>query len=345
MAGILTNSEPRIVAIGGGSGTSVLLRGLKALTPHLTAIVTMFDSGGSSGILRREFGYPPLGDIRQCLLALADDSDPGTAALRTAFDFRFSSSSSLNGHSLGNLVLAALTSINHGVEGAITELAPLLRMTGRVTPVTLENADLCAELADGSIIRSESAIDLRGTETPAIRRVFLDRHVRANPVAIDAILDADAVVLGPGDLYTSIVPNLLADGVPEALSKTGARLIYVCNLMTKRGETGDYDAADFAQAIVKHLDGRKLDYAIVNTESVPDRVLRAYAREGAQPVDPDGERLLEFTRNVVHGQLTNLGPPLRHDSTKLAEIVAGLAAAHHEHEAERPTAVLHGASD
>lgn len=318
---------------------------MKSITPHLTAIVTMFDSGGSSGILRREFGYPPLGDLRQCLLALADDSDPGTAALRTAFDFRFSASSSLKGHSLGNLVLAALTSVNDGIEGAIQELAPLLRMTGQVTPVTLESADLCAELADGTVIRSESAIDLRGTETPPIRRVYLDRTVTANPKAIEAIMEADAVVLGPGDLYTSIIPNLLADGVPEALANTPARLIYVCNLMTKRGETGDYDASDFAEAIVKHMNGRKLDYAIVNTEPVPERVLAAYAEEGAHPVDPDGERLLEFTNNVVHGDLANLGPPLRHDSTRLADIVARLARGEESVPCVSEATAIYGGSD
>ena len=316
---------PRVAVIGGGSGSAVLLSGLKQHTSNITAIVSMFDSGGSTGILREEFGYPPFGDIRQCLLALAGD-DPKAAALRTAFEFRFSSSSSLRGHSVGNLVLAALTSAHgEGITGAIEELSAMLGITGSVVPVTLEDAHLCAELMDGTVVRTESAIDLRGEETPPIKRVFLDRPAMANAEARKAIREADTVVLGPGDLYTSVIPNLLADGIGDALRSTKARLVYVCNVMTKLGETSGYSAGDFVRTVAEYLDGRKLDYAIVNTQPIPPAVQASYIAEGAKPVAADGAQVLEYASNVVHEPLLNLGPPVRHDPERLAALVMKLA--------------------
>jgi uncharacterized cofD-like protein len=313
------------VVIGGGSGSAVLLSGLKRHTSNITAIVSMFDSGGSTGILREEFGYPPFGDIRQCLLALAGD-DHNAAALRTVFEFRFSSSSSLRGHSVGNLVLAALTSAHKdGITGAIEELSAMFNARGHVVPVTLEDAHLCAELMDGTVVRTESAIDLRGEETPPIKRVFLDKPVMANPEARKVIREADVVVLGPGDLYTSVIPNLLAEGIGDALCSTKARLVYVCNVMTKLGETSGYTAGDFVRSVAGYLDGRKLDYAVVNTQPIPQAVRETYMAEGAEPVAADGETVLEYARNVVHEPLLNLGPPVRHDAERLAALVMKLA--------------------
>jgi uncharacterized cofD-like protein len=326
VAKLFPENEPRIVVIGGGSGSSVLLAGLKKRTSNITAIVSMFDSGGSTGILREEFGYPPLGDIRQCLAALSGD-DQKAAALRSAFDFRFSSSSSLKGHSVGNLILAALTSaLDTGITGAIQELSAMLDITGRVVPVTLEDAHLCAELADGRVVVGESRIDLRGEETPPIKRVFLDRKAEANPEAVAAIAAADVVVLGPGDLYTSIVPNLLASGIPEALRSSAAPVTYVCNVMTKLGETSEYDAAKFTETIFHYMGDTKLDFAIVNTQSIPSDVQARYATEGAHPVDPDGDRIMRYTKSVIHESLLNLGPLVRHDGGRLAELVIGIAA-------------------
>ncbi len=318
-------SEPRVVVIGGGSGSAVLLAGLKQHTPNITAIVSMFDSGGSTGILREEFGYPPFGDIRQCLVALAGN-DQKADALRSAFDFRFHSDSSLNGHSVGNLVLAALTSaLDSGVVGAISELSRMLEITGRVIPVTLEDAQLCAELENGTVVVGESNIDQRGEETPPIKRVFLDRQVKANPDALSAIAEADVIVLGPGDLYTSVTPNLLASGIPQALHSANAPLAYVCNVMTKLGETSGYDAARFTEVVFSYLGGIKLKYAIVNTQTVPEDVQARYKTEGAEPVDPDGEKLLDYAENVMNEALLNLGPPVRHDSERLADLVIDLA--------------------
>lgn len=320
-----TEQGPKIVVVGGGSGSAVLLAGLKKYTSDITAIVSMFDSGGSTGILREEFGYPPFGDIRQCLVALSGDDDKA-AALLSAFDFRFSSSSSLNGHSVGNLVLAALTSaLDNGITDAIAEMSRMLDVQGRVIPVTLQDAHLCAELANGQVVVGESRIDLRGEETPPIRRVFLDREVAANPDALSAISEADVIVLGPGDLYTSVVPNLLASGFVDALKDSQAPVVYVCNVMTKLGETSGYDAAKFTEMVSSYLDGEKVDYAIVNTQLIPENVRASYLAEGALPVDPDGDRVLQFAHNVLRESVLSLGPPVRHDSDRLAELIARIA--------------------
>ena len=315
--------EFKIVVVGGGSGSSVLLRGLKRYTSNITAIVTMFDSGGSTGLLRREFGYPPLGDLRQCLLALGEENEM-TRGLRSAIDFRFSDNSSLNGHNVGNLMLAALTTLEDDVQGAIDEMSRMLRLQGQVLPVTLEHADLCAELEGGRVVHSEAEIDLRAEESPRINRVFLDHEVMANDRAVDAILEADVVVLGPGDLYTSIIPNLLAKGIPEALRETDATLIYVCNLMTKRGETDGYAASDFAAAIVQYMGGRKLDWVVGNSQPIPKVVLRTYHEEHASPVVVNEKDLERYTHRVMTAPLSVVSPKVRHDPDRLAESIASI---------------------
>lgn len=315
----MRNRRPNIVVIGGGSGSSMLLRGLKQHPVDLTAIVTTFDSGGSSGILREEFGYPPFGDLRKCLVALSDSN--GTKALRTASEFRFSSESSLAGHSLGNLMLAALTSLHNDVEGAIKEMSRMLEIKDKVIPVALEPADLCAELEDGSRLRGESTIDLRGGDLPPIRNVFLDPAVDANPRALEAIENADAIVFGPGDLYTSILPNLLARHVPKAVARSNARKIYVCNLMTKLGETEGFNTADFASEIVRYLNGEKLDCVLVNNRPVPLDAQAKYAGEGAMPVVHNEESLAKFTQSVLAVPLSINHPKVRHDPERLADAV------------------------
>jgi uncharacterized cofD-like protein len=308
----------RIVVIGGGSGSSVALRGLRNRGVSLTSIVTMFDSGGSSGLLRKEFGYPPFGDLRQCLLALSEDSLVN-GTLSTALDFRFSGDSSLNGHNVGNLILAALTSARGDLQSAVDEIARLLSVKGRVLPVSLDMADLCAELEDGTAIVGESAIDVPKSRRPAIRKVFLDPDVRASPLVVEAILEADAVVLGPGDLYTSVIPNLLVGGVAQALQETSAALIYVCNLMTKHGETDGFDAADYAAEIVRYAGVERLDWVIANNRQAPPAVLAAYEAEHAAPVAVDESRIRRWARSVMVAPLSNAAGKLRHDDQDLAE--------------------------
>ncbi len=318
------SADLKIVVIGGGTGSSTILGGLKNHTNDVTAVVTMFDSGGSSGLLETEFGYPPLGDLRQCLLGLSEDNET-TRPLREALGFRFRQESSLNGHSLGNLLLAALTTLGTNLEQGIDEMARLLRITGQVIPVALERADLCAELRDGSVIRGESNIDLRRERCPRIQRVFLDPAVRANPKAIEAILDADAVVLGPGDLYTSIIPNLLAGGISRALATTKATRIYVCNLMTKLGETDDFKSSDFVGEIIKYMEGPHLDWALMNTRSVPEAVQQAYRVEAAYPAEVDLEKVQRQAAGVFATCLANNQLPLKHEPGHIAEAVLSIA--------------------
>ena len=318
----MSNDRHKIVVIGGGSGTSAAIRGLKTHNTDLTAVVTMFDSGGSTGILRDEFGYPPFGDLRQCLVALSPSDDERTDALNQALGFRFDSDSSLNGHSVGNLVLAALTSAYGGLQSALDEISSIMHVDGQVVPVTLSAAHLCARLVDGQVIRTESAIDLRGANAPGIDEVFLDEQVTANERAINALNEADAILLGPGDLYTSVIPNLLVPGISEAISNSTAPVIYACNLMTKAGETDGFGASDFAREIVRYLGGRKLDYLLVNDSEFPTNVLDAYSQEHAQQVVIDNGKALDFASNIVESDFAYIDAlQVRHDSNKLAEIV------------------------
>jgi uncharacterized cofD-like protein len=310
------------VVIGGGSGSSAALRGLKSYDADLTAIVTMFDSGGSTGILREEFGYPPLGDIRQCLVALSDKGNDQIVALNSALDFRFDTESSLNGHSVGNLVLAALTTVYNGVQGAIDELSRMMQLEGQVVPVTLDEAHLCARLIDGQVVRTESAIDLRGANGPGISEVFLDNEVSANDRALRAIREADVILLGPGDLYTSVIPNLLVQEVSDAIRDTESPVIYACNLMTKLGETAGYGASTFASEVVKYIGGRKLDYLLVNSTKFTADVLDLYAAEDAQPVELDNGDAEIFAHEILVSDLAYVdGLTVRHNSERLAGIV------------------------
>ncbi len=314
-----------VVVIGGGSGSSAALRGLKLHDLNLTAIVTMFDSGGSTGILREEFGYPPLGDLRQCLVALSPENNEQVSALNSALDFRFDSGSSLQGHSVGNLVLAALTTVYHGVQGAIDELSRMMQLEGQVVPVTLGEANLCARLVDGQVIRTESAIDLRGSNGPGISEVFLDSEVKANPRALEAIEKADVILLGPGDLYTSIIPNLLVKEVGDAIRDTGSPVVYACNLMTKLGETAGYGVSTFASELVRYIGGRKLDYLLVNTVRFSEQVLREYAAEDAAPVMLDNGTVEQFAHQIITGDLVSVdGLTVRHHSVRLADAVMAI---------------------
>ena len=313
-------SGPKVVAIGGGTGTSTLLGGLKAHTPNLTAIVTMFDSGGSTGLLRREYGMPPFGDLRRCLLALGEVSEE-TSPIRAALEYRFAESSSLNGHSVGNLFMAALTSLSDDLERCVEQLSGILRVRGNVLPVTLGRGDLCAELADGRILQGEAAIDQRAAPLPRIERVFLDHQVDANPRALRAIEEADAIVIGPGDLYTSILPVFLVDGVAEALAASSATRIFVCNLMTKCGETDGFRASDFLREFERYAGPARLDWAIVNTTNPRGAVQAAYDHEGATVVAPDIETVGRHVNGVFTSSLATRDLPVRHDSPALADAV------------------------
>lgn len=310
----MTQSSEQIVCIGGGTGLSTLLRGLKYhCTP--TAIVTMADSGGHSGRLRDEFGILPPGDVRACLVALVDDNKE--TVLRDLFHYRFQNGS-YAGASVGNLLLAALADM-HGSFGAAVSLAhDILRLNGRVVPVTLEMTDLLAELDDGTILFGEKTIDLpRQSAGSQIKRVWLQPKVQANPEAIQALTTADVIVLGPGDLYTSIIPNLCVQGVVQAIRKSKAKLVYVANIMTKYNETHGFSVDDYVAKLEVILP-RPLDYVIYNSKAIPKTLLDRYTSEQAHPLTVRAPREGWLARPV----LSTAGKLARHDSVRLAAAVS-----------------------
>lgn len=245
--------KPKIVTIGGGTGTYVTLLGLKKYPVDLTAVVSMMDSGGSSGRLRDEFGILPPGDSRRALLALSE-LPLEKISLRQLLEYRFENGEGLKGHSLGNLLLVALEKMTGRADLAIAEAGRILDVRGRVLPITLTHTYLCARLADGTIIKGESNIDIRRVRPDLkILDVFLDEPAMVFSSVKKAILGADLIVLCPGDLYTSLVPNLLVDGVCRAIFQSKAKLVYVCSLMTKYGETDGFSASDFIKEIQRYL--------------------------------------------------------------------------------------------
>jgi uncharacterized cofD-like protein len=315
----------RIVVIGGGTGLFTALTGLKRHDVELTAIVTMADSGGSSGRLRDEFGYLPAGDVRRCLVALAAD-DHMNLLLRQLFEYRFERGGDLAGHTFGNLLITALVSLTGGMDQAIIEAARLLRVEGQVLPVTLAHSHLYALLADGRTIEGEAAIDTRKDTTP-IERVYLDPPAEATPEAREAIMQADLVVIGPGDLYTSLLPNLLVDGIREAIATSPATTVYVCNVMTKHGETDGYSASDFLRVITHYLGEGVLDAALLSYyESLPRDVLQRYREEHSSPVSIDQEQCHRYVPRLVVRPLAAAGTLVRHDPDRLAQVLLDVLA-------------------
>jgi uncharacterized cofD-like protein len=319
-------SRPEIVVVGGGTGTYTALMGLKHHQVSLTAVVSMADDGGSSGRLRDEFGHLPPGDVRRCLLALS--ADESATMLRRLFEYRFDRGNGLNGHSFGNLLLTVLTELTGSTDLAIFEAARLLNVKGTVLPVTLSDSRLGAELEDGTVISGESKIDVRTIRPESrIKRVFLAPPATANPVALAAIARANVIVIGPGDLYTSVVPNLLVDGIPEAIERSDALKVYVCNLMTKHGETDGYRASDFIQEVQRYLGSRgSLHHVIVNDASnVSEKILRRYVLERAAPVEANLEDCANLGPQPCFGSFAVAGTLLRHDPARLATAIMKLA--------------------
>lgn len=316
--------DPRVVVLGGGTGIYAVLSGLKRYLRHITAAVSMSDNGGSSGRLRDEFGYLPPGDVRRCLVALAPDQE--SMLLRRLFEYRFDRGTGLNGHTFGNLLLTALTDILGGTDTAIEEAGKLLRIQGRVLPVTLTSTTLCARLADGNEIRGETDIDIRKQHHDIpIERVFLYPSAPAHAPVLQEIATADLIVLGPGDLYTSVIPTLLVDGVAAAIRQSRGRRVYVCNVMTKHGETDGFTAGDFISEINRYL-GEPVDCAVLNYhESLPRDLYRRYKEERAEPVAIDLGRCYELVDQLAIRPLTATGALVRHDPEALARTLLQIA--------------------
>jgi uncharacterized cofD-like protein len=321
----------RIVTIGGGTGGFTVNRGLHGYPVHPTAICTVFDSGGSSGMLRDEFGSLPQGDIRRCLIALADDKDD---TLRRLFSYRFengsSPSSTLKDHSLGNLLLLAAEKTWGSIEG-IRRLSRLLGVNGEVLPISTDNAHLLAELSDNSIIEGETNIDLRPLDDErVIKKIWLSPRAVISREAAEAIMKADTIVLGPGDLYSSIIPNILVEGVADAIAQSSAKLIYVSNLMTKWSETRDFTLADFMRTLLAYNVGReKFDAVLVNTTPIPEELIRLYAeKDRSTPIlysSSDVDEIGKYAKNVGAGDLLSRGSLnqklVRHGVSKLAKAI------------------------
>jgi uncharacterized cofD-like protein len=311
---------PKIVVLGGGTGLSTLLRGLKKLSTNLTAVVTVFDDGGSSGRLRREQGILPPGDIRNCLVALAE-AEP---LLTRLFTHRFKGGA-LDGHSFGNLFIASMSQVTGDLETALKESSKVLAIRGRVLPATLKDVTLCAEMTDGTLVEGESAITRAGK---TIRRVFL-RPERVPPLAdaLEAIGDADLIVLGPGSLYTSVLPNLLVEGFVPALRRSRALKVYVCNVMTQQGETRGFRASDHARVLLEQGGRGLFDYVLVNTRRPRSpELLARYSREGAEPVDPDLDAIRALGLRPVSEDLISEEELVRHDPRKIAAALLQLLA-------------------
>jgi uncharacterized cofD-like protein len=307
----------KIVTIGGGTGLATMLRGLKKHTSNLTAVVTVSDDGGSSGRLQKELGVLPPGDIRNCLVALADDE----ALVTDLFRYRFTEGDGLTGHSFGNLFLAALTGITGNFDDAIKVSSRVLNIKGRVLPATLAVTQLCAKLCDGTLVEGESNIS---KSSAPIDHVFLDPP-QAEPLeeVIAAIRDADAIVLGPGSLYTSIMPNLLVQRIAHEIEAANAVKIYVCNVMTQPGETVNYTASKHVEALLANAKAHVCDIVIVNDE-LPRKLLDVYAEERQLPVVIDKGKLDRLRMQTVRAAVISETDTVRHDPEKLAAVVIGV---------------------
>jgi uncharacterized cofD-like protein len=317
-AGIYSGG-PRIVTIGGGTGLSVLLRGLKRFTSNLTAIVTVADDGGGSGLLRENMGMLPPGDIRNCVVALAN-TEP---IIESLMQYRFKEGE-LKGQSFGNLFIAALNDICGSFDQAIKEISNVLAVTGKVLPVTLEDVILFAELEDGTVIKGESQIPIKQqTTNQRIKKIFIKpSNCRALPEAIEEIRNADAIILGPGSLYTSIIPNLLVKDISKAISESEAMKLYVSNIMTQEGETIGYSLVDHIQAIYQHGNKVSIDYAIVNNGRIPDYLIEKYSKENASPVKIDYNIINDMNIKVIEGDFVSVEKDyLRHNYNHLSEVI------------------------
>jgi uncharacterized cofD-like protein len=325
------NSLPglRVVALGGGTGLSALLRGLKqhvvrrsdhqpsAERPisDLAAIVTVTDDGGSSGRLRRENRMLPPGDIRNCMVALAKDE----TLLTRLFQYRFHAGRGLTGHNFGNLFLTALTHVTGDFAEAVRVSAKVLAVRGRIFPSTLSNVHLVATLADGRRVHGETRISR--SKLP-IRTLRLDpRRVRPLPMALEAIECADLIVMGPGSLYTSVIPNLLIPEIATAIVRSKAPRIYIANLMTQPGETTNYSLSDHLRAIQQHVRGRVMDAVIANSKPVSPEVARRYRSQNAEPVRLDREKVLQLGVRLITDDLLDEHGVIRHNSTRLARLL------------------------
>lgn len=311
------NRGPRIVAVGGGTGLSMLLSGIKNITNNITAIVTVGDDGGSSGKLRESLGILPPGDIRHCITALADDED----LVNKLFKYRFDDGKCLEGHSFGNLFITALCEITGDMVSAVRASSRVLSIRGRVLPATLDDMKLVAEMEDGRIIHGESQIpEAHGK----IKKLFTEpKHCKALPEVIDAIRNAELIILGPGSLYTSVIPNLLIKEIAEEIAKSKAKKIYVCNIMTQPGETDNYKVSDHIKALIKHAGSSKIVDAVLVNNYLPEKPADKYQKSNSYPVFLDTPEIKKMGIRICAKKLIedNKEGLIRHSSNRVARAI------------------------
>ncbi len=317
----------RVVALGGGTGLSAVLRGLKEHIAErgkrrpkqpisdLTAIVTVTDDGGSSGRLRREYRVLPPGDIRNCMVALSRDE----LLLGDLFQYRFPAGRGLAGHSFGNLFLTALTNVTGDFPRAVQVSAQVLAIRGRIFPSTAQNVTLQAELENGKVVAGETNISRSRKRIARLRLV--PRRVRPLPEVLAAIREADLILVGPGSLYTSILPNLLVEEVAEVIANSAATRVYIANVMTQPGETQHYSVADHVRAIYAHTRPRLFDFVVINRTPVSTRLLRRYAAQGAEQVDPSLGELERMGLKYITGDIVQQDGVVRHDQSRLTQLL------------------------
>ncbi|HLL60117.1 MAG TPA: gluconeogenesis factor YvcK family protein [Candidatus Nitrosocosmicus sp.] len=316
----------KITVIGGGTGTFVVLSGLKKYNVDLSVIVSMMDSGGSTGKLRDQLGVLPPGDVRQCLVALSE----APLFWRKLFLYRFDSGD-LKGHNFGNILLSTLEKISPNYQQVINKASFILKCKGNVYPITFEKSNLCVQYDDGEIIEGEGLIDKATHKTVKIKKCYLSPKPVINPLAVKSIEQSKYLVIGPGDLYTSLIPNLIVPGMKEAIKTSKAKVIYIMNLMTKPGQTNSYNASNHIEDLEKYL-GRSIDYVLMNNKRIPQSVIEHYKQELEEPVIDDlgtvGNVLrLDLLSKTVYNKTSNDTAErslIRHDSLKIAKAITEL---------------------
>lgn len=311
------NRGPRIVAVGGGTGLSMLLSGIKNITNNITAVVTVGDDGGSSGKLRESLGILPPGDIRHCITALADDED----LVNKLFKYRFDDGQCLEGHSFGNLFITALCEITGDMVSAVRASSRVLSIRGRVLPATLDDMKLVAEMEDGRIVHGESTIPEANGK---IKRLFTEpKKCKALPEVIDAIRNAELIILGPGSLYTSVIPNLLIREISDEIAKSNAKKIYVCNIMTQPGETDDYKVSDHIKALIKHAGSDKIFDTVLVNNYLPEKLADKYQKSNSFPVTLDFAEVKKLGKKICAKKLIQDSKEglVRHSSTRVARAI------------------------
>ncbi len=317
----MPKKQKLFVVIGGGTGTFTVLNALKKYPVKLSAVVSMADDGGSTGVLRDQYGVLPPGDVRRALVALSKED----FMMRKLFEYRFQNGD-FAGHNMGNLFLSALEKLTGNFARAVEEASKILNVKGKVIPVTTDNVRLHAELYDGTIIKGETNIDIPKSKIKRspIKKVWLEPGGFIYKIAQETILSADVIIIGPGDLYTSLIPNLLVSGVCEAIKKSKAKKIYICNLMTKFGETDNFSANKFVKEIENYIGKNVLDYVVFNTKKPTSKILLEYKKEGSEFVDFSQMVYSKIKPKYILSDILNTRKFVRHDPKKLAQVVFSL---------------------